>query len=69
MFFKKKSKPMDISELLALASAFIATSGLLSPRHKNYALKLSVLTELDRLKADHWDKDAFDRLAAKIQEF
>ena len=68
MFFKKKSKTTNISEILALASAFLATSGLLSPKHQNTALKLSVLAELDRLKADHWDKNAFDRLATKIKE-
>ena len=70
MFFKKKSNPLDIniSEILGLLSAIIATSGLFSPSHKNHALKLSVLAELDRLKDDHWDKNAFDRLATKIKD-
>lgn len=38
--------------------------------HNHYlvAYKDSLIRELNRLKQDHWDKDAFDRIIKRLKE-
>lgn len=74
---KKKQSGFDnknLSEILGLLSMVIGISALghETPRFQNMNrenLKRAMVDELQQLKADHWDKDAFDRLTERVRQF
>lgn len=74
MFFTKKKNNQDkLQQLLVSIAATLAVIGTknnsttLSEIHKRCEDKSFIIDELFRLQNDHWDKQAFVRLANKIK--
>ena len=75
-FKKKKKKEISLGEELssvaAAVSTLCATAGIMLDRPflcgANNVKREAAIMELKRLKQDHWDKDAFDRVIKFICE-
>ena len=74
MFFKKKRNYQnELQQLLVSIATALAVMGTknnnsnLSEIHKRCEDKSLIIDELFRLQNDHWDKQAFVRLANKIK--